>query len=122
MDAGRAVAVLQTPIVGLAGYGTAAHAYTVAAAHDAELRRSLADAHADFARLRAQLDRVEGRAGSGDDAEAAAVVARVQEQHRARRAIVARLRNELATVATALVVGRESMARYAHDAAAPANQ
>ena len=121
MDAARAVAVLQTPIVGLAGYGTAAHAYTVAAAHDAELRRSLADAHADFARLRAQLDSVDGSA-SASSAEVAAVVARVQQQHRERRAIVARLRTELAGVATALVVGRESMARYAHDASASTTQ
>ena len=120
MDAQRAVAVLQTPIVGLASYGTAAHAYTVAAAHDAELRRSLQAAHADFARLRAQLDNV-GSSSSSDEA-VTAVIERVQQQHRERRAIVARLRTELETVATALVVGRESMTRYAQDAATAASK
>lgn len=118
MDAQRAVAVLQTPIVGLASYGTAAHAYTVAAAHDAELRRSLQAAHADFERLRAQLDSV----GSSSDEAVTAVIERVQQQHRERRAIVARLRTELETIATALVVGRESMTRYAQDAATAASK
>ena len=110
MTTRQGIAALQTPILTLGRYGVTAHAHSVVMARNVELRKRLAAAHGELQQL---MERLRDPARSQD--ELARLAERAERYCHERRGELAQLRRELNSVATALVVGQESLQHFADE-------